>query len=192
MTGIDLSTQDPRVASGSPRSVPSVLVAGIGNIFFSDDAFGVEVVDRLLRRPVPAGVKVVDFGIRGLHLAHELLDGYDVLVLVDVMALDDAPGTVALVEIGERSEPGARPDGLVDTPPALDAHSISPEVVLGALGHLGGSIDRVLVVGCQPETCASGMGLSPTVAAAVAVAVDTVDRLLVDLSSRTERSEYTP
>ncbi len=65
-------------------------------------------------------------------------------------------------------------------------------MVLGALGHLGGSIDRVLVVGCQPETCASGMGLSPTVAAAVAVAVDTVDRLLVDLSSRTERSEYTP
>ena len=33
------------------------LVAGVGNIFLSDDAFGVEVVRLLSERPVPAGVE---------------------------------------------------------------------------------------------------------------------------------------
>ena len=40
-------------------------IAGIGNIFLGDDAFGVEVARRLARRALPEGVHVVDFGIRG-------------------------------------------------------------------------------------------------------------------------------
>ena len=40
-------------------------------------------------------VTVADFGIRGVHLAYELLDGYDALVLIDAMPLGEAPGTVA-------------------------------------------------------------------------------------------------
>ena len=43
-----------------------ILVAGIGNIFKGDDAFGVEVARRLAQSPLPAEVKVVDFGIRGM------------------------------------------------------------------------------------------------------------------------------
>ncbi|MGA9587502.1 MAG: hypothetical protein WBQ95_19385, partial [Terracidiphilus sp.] len=46
-----------------------ILVAGIGNIFLGDDAFGVEVVRRLMSRNLPAEARVVDFGIRGLDLA---------------------------------------------------------------------------------------------------------------------------
>ena len=79
-------------------SAPRVLVAGIGNIFFGDDAFGVEVAQRLAGRPMPEGVKVVDFGIRGVHLAYELLDGYDALVLVDALPMGEPPGTVAVIE----------------------------------------------------------------------------------------------
>ncbi len=75
------------------------LVAGIGNIFFADDGFGVEVARRLDERELPAGVQVADFGIRGVHLAYELLDGYDLLVLVDAMSLGEPPGTVAVVEV---------------------------------------------------------------------------------------------
>jgi len=52
-----------------------VLVAGIGNVFQADDAFGVEVASRLAARTRPPGVRVEDFGIRGVHLANELLDG---------------------------------------------------------------------------------------------------------------------
>ena len=48
-----------------------MLVAGLGNIFFSDDGFGVEVAQRLADEPHPDWVRVIDFGIRGLHLVYE-------------------------------------------------------------------------------------------------------------------------
>ena len=75
-----------------------MLVAGIGNIFLGDDGFGVEVAQRLADRPMPEGVQVADFGIRGVHLAYELLDGYDALVLVDAVPMGEPPGTVAVIE----------------------------------------------------------------------------------------------
>ena len=76
-----------------------VLVAGIGNIFLGDDGFGVEVAQRLRHRPPRDDVRVEDFGIRGVHLAYELLDGYEALVLVDAMPMGERAGTVALVEV---------------------------------------------------------------------------------------------
>ena len=41
-----------------------VLVAGIGNIFLGDDAFGVEVVNGLALRDLPENVCLADYGIR--------------------------------------------------------------------------------------------------------------------------------
>ena len=75
-----------------------VLVAGIGNIFLSDDAFGVEVAHRLSGRALPDGVRVEDYGIRGMHLAYDLLEGYDALVLVDAVPMGEPPGTLAVIE----------------------------------------------------------------------------------------------
>jgi len=192
VTSIDTA----QAGAGTGAAAPRVLVAGIGNIFLSDDGFGVEVIGRLADHPIPDGVKVVDFGIRGLHLAYELLDGYDVLVLVDALPIGEAPGTVALVEAEMPDGPsGPGPDG---TAPALDAHSMSPAVVLATLANLGGSIDRVLVVGCQPESVTEGIGLSASVAASVENAVTMVAEVLADLaaeadpSTRNQKSETTP
>ena len=56
---------------------------GIGNIFLGDDGFGVAVAGRLARRELPAGVDVVDFGIRGMDLAYALGEGYDAAILLD-------------------------------------------------------------------------------------------------------------
>ena len=74
---------------------PSILIAGVGNIFLGDDAFGVEVVRALAKRPLPAGVSVVDYGIRGFDLAYALLDPWDVVVIVDALPRGGAPGTGA-------------------------------------------------------------------------------------------------
>ena len=76
------------------------LVAGVGNVFQRDDAFGVEVVRLLAERPWPDGVEIADFGIRGIHLAYELLDGCDLLVLVDAAQRGQEPGTVTVLEVG--------------------------------------------------------------------------------------------
>ena len=80
-----------------------VLVAGIGNVFLGDDGFGVEVVQRIDPTSLPAGVDVADYGIRGVHLAYDLLDGrYGTVVMVDAVPLDEPPGTLAVLEVDGR------------------------------------------------------------------------------------------
>jgi hydrogenase maturation protease len=161
----------------------SVLVAGIGNVFLGDDGFGVEVVRRLLvePEPLPAGVRAADFGIRGVHLAYELLDGYDALVLVDALPQGGAPGTVYVFEPDPVGPPA---DG-----PAMDAHDMNPQAVLGLVRTLGGAVDRVVVVGCEPADVTDGMGLSPEVTAAVDQAVDTVREIAAELAAQTDSTE---
>ena len=78
---------------------PTILVAGIGNIFLGDDGFGVEVVRRLHRSAAqPERVRVVDFGIRGFDLAYALQDGYETTILIDAFPHGQTPGTVSVVE----------------------------------------------------------------------------------------------
>ena len=79
-------------------SLPRILVAGIGNIFLGDDAFGVEVVRRLSAREWPANVRVTDFGIRGYDLAYALLDGYDTTILIDACPRGELAGTLYVIE----------------------------------------------------------------------------------------------
>ncbi len=152
-----------------------VLVAGIGNIFLGDDGFGVEVVKHIDKCSLPDdvrnGVTIGDFGIRGVHLSYELLNGYDALVLIDAMPLGEAPGTVVTFE----------PDVESVDPTSVDAHSMNPAVVLGLLASMGGHVPRVVIVGCQPMTTDEGIGLSEPVLAAVAPAVDTVRQVLTDI-----------
>jgi hydrogenase maturation protease len=150
--------------------VTSTVIAGIGNIFNRDDGFGSAVAQELLQRPRPPGVRVEDYGIRGMHLALDLLEGCDLLVLVDALAGDDPPGTVCLLE-PDAAGPGAGP---------LDAHLLDPQAVLAMVAGLGAVIGRVLVVGCRPAYLGEGIGLSPPVAAAVDTAVAMVEDLITE------------
>jgi hydrogenase maturation protease len=155
-----------------------VLVAGIGNVFLGDDGFGVEVVHRLERGSLPDGVDVVDYGIRGVHLAYDLLDGaHDAVVLVDALPLPDPPGTLAVLEVPLDGDPPDRP---LETP-AVDAHGMTPLAVVGLLRDLGGDVRRVLVVGCRPAVVDERMELSAPVAAAVEPAAALVTDLVEDL-----------
>ena len=160
-----------------------VLVAGIGNIFMGDDGFGVEVANRLGERSFPPGVTLADFGIRGVHLAYELLDGYDALILVDAVPMGEPPGTLAVIE---PEDIGRLATG-EDAEPIVDAHSMSPEVVLATLSRLGGTIERILVVGCQPADLEEGMGLSPPVAEAVEGAAELCLQLVLEVMQPAER-----
>ncbi len=147
-----------------------VLVAGIGNIFNSDDGFGCEVARRLVERGVPDDVTAGDFGIRGIHLAYELLEGYEALVLVDATPQGGEPGTLYLIEIGA--------DDVAKGP--ADAHSMDPQQVIAQVRALGRTDLRIVLVGCEPASVEEGIGLSPVVAAAVDGAVDAVLELVSD------------
>ena len=153
-----------------------VLVAGVGNIFLGDDGFGVEVAGRLDPTTVPPGVKVADFGIRGVHLAYELLDGYDIVVLIDAVSRGDPPGTVSVIEhaAADTAEGG--------TLAAMDAHGMDPGAVLAMAGDLGATVDRVLVVGCEAADVGDGIGLSPAVSEAVPHAIDAIHQLLASIT----------
>jgi hydrogenase maturation protease len=149
-------------------SAAHVFVVGVGNIFLGDDGFGVEVAARMRSRPIPEGVRVEDFGIRGVHLAYELLEGYDLVILVDTIDVGEAPGTITVIE------PAPDTEGEV----APDAHDLDPVAVMGLLTDLGGSVGRMLVVGCQPADLGEQMGLSAPVAAAVDEAIRVVEELV--------------
>ena len=142
-----------------------ILVAGIGNIFLCDDGFGPEVLRRIATRELPSGVRAVDFGIRGVHLAYELLDGWDGLVLVDAVPNRGAPGTLRVFEIDDPSALGHA---------QFDAHAMDPGAVIASLNALGGELPPTVVVGCQVESIDEGIGLTPAVVGAVDDAVDAV------------------
>jgi hydrogenase maturation protease len=145
------------------------LVAGVGNIFQRDDAFGVEVIRLLADRPRPPGVQITDFGIRGVHLVYELLDGCDLLVLVDAAQRGYPPGTVSVLEVG--AEPGP-------ATAAMDGHGLVPDQVLSMLASMGCPPGRSLIVACEPADVSAGMGLSDRVRQALPHAVRAVEQIL--------------
>jgi hydrogenase maturation protease len=146
------------------------LVAGVGNIFQRDDAFGVEVIRLLAGRPVPSGVKVADFGIRGVHLVYELLDGCDLFVLVDAVQRGRPPGTVTVLEV--------EPTDMASPSGVMDAHGLAPDQVFAMLDSLGSRPGRSLVVACEPADVTAGMGLSDEVREALPHAVRAVEKIL--------------
>jgi hydrogenase maturation protease len=172
------------------RGTERVLIACIGNIFFGDDGFGVEVAQRLMNRKTkhyPESVQVIDFGIRGMELAYTLMDNeYDTLVLVDAVPRGGPPGTLYLIEPDVTNigiEQGAEAGRV-----ALDAHSMDPVKVLAYARSMGARPIRTLLVGCEPTASSAGeaytemqMGLSEPVQAAVDEAVKMIDSLVAEL-----------
>ena len=171
----------PSVPAPADGRHPTILIACIGNIFLGDDAFGVEVARRLLARPPRDHVRIIDFGIRGFDLAYALQDGYDTTILVDAYPHGQPPGTVSVVE------PDL--DQLDDAAPGADAalggfvqpHAMNPMNVIRMAKAMNGSLRRLLLVGCEPETLGPDeghMGLTPAVEAAVDRAVREIELLV--------------
>jgi hydrogenase maturation protease len=178
----------------------SILVAGIGNVFLGDDAFGVEVVQRLRarqREPWPTGVRVVDYGIRGIDLYYELLDCVDVAILVDATHRDGPPGALYVIEpsADRASESvGTRPDG--DASPVLiSPHALDPATVLRAVEAMGGKVGHIVLIGCEPESLGTEdgqegrMGLSDPVAAAVEEAVGMIEDMMRNCQAQATLAE---
>jgi len=146
-----------------------LLVAGIGNIFFGDDGFGPEVARALAAEPIE-GVKIEDYGIRGLHLAYELVSGYDRAFLIDAVPRGGEPGTLYVVE----------PE-LTETDAAPDAHRMDLENVFAFLKLTGGEAPPITIVGCEPSTAGEVIGLSEPVRAAVRPAAELIRRLIREM-----------
>lgn len=151
-----------------------ILIAGVGNIFLGDDAFGVEVIRQLSARKLPDGVTLRDFGIRGFDLAYALMDAWDLVVLVDAVPRGGTAGTIYVIEHDSRAATASDED-------ALQPHGMNPLAALEMVRSMGGTPPRIIVVGCEPDETGGQdgvMGLSDKVAAAVHDATRTVLQLV--------------
>src|SRR3984893_13471551 len=158
------------IEHAAQAKMPRILVAGIGNIFLGDDAFGVEVARRLSAREWPANVRVTDFGIRGYDLAYALLDGYDTTILIDACPRGEPAGTLYVIEPDVHELEAASAGSPEERQGAVEAHSMNPLNVLRLATSMGGPLKRVLLVGCEPDTLGpeeGQMGLSEPVEAGV-------------------------
>jgi hydrogenase maturation protease len=183
-TEVEPLEEDGTAEVAKPLDTKKILIAGIGNIFLADDAFGVEVANRLATQSFPPGVRVADFGIRGFDLAYALMDGYETTILVDAYPGQGEPGTLFVVEpaLAEINQGAAQPA-------TLDAHAMNPVSVLRMAAGMGAQLKRILLVGCVPATLGpqeGQMGLSEPVAAAVDEAV----KLIASLVTRVLAGEW--
>ncbi len=164
---------------------PRILIAGIGNIFLGDDAFGSEVARRLATRELPETVRVVDFGIRGFDLTYALLDGYDITIFVDATPRGGEPGTLYTIEpdLSELDDMDAQTA-------MIEPHGMNPLKVLALAKSMGGEFKRILLVGCEPaplEAEEGQMGLSAPVQAAVDEALNVIESLVTNLLAEAPR-----
>lgn len=149
-----------------------ILVAGIGNIFLGDDGFGSEVVRNAELPQDDPSVQVIDYGIRGMHLAYDLLEEWDTLVLVDAVPSRGHPGTLHVFQ-AEHESP-SRTSG-------LDGHGMDPAAVFDSLRALGGRPPYTVVVGCEAGSVEEGIGLTEPVARAVPRAARAVEGIVAAL-----------
>jgi hydrogenase maturation protease len=147
------------------------LIAGIGNVFFGDAGFGIEVARRLAAEPpdrLPAGTAVADVGIRSIDLAFDLLEPLELVVIAECMPRGGPAGTLYVTE-ADLDAPG-------DAPPA---HGLDLATVFAVVRALGGHVPPVVIVGCEPADAAVHLGLSPPVSSAIEFAVELVRALVV-------------
>jgi hydrogenase maturation protease len=160
-----------------------ILVAAVGNLWLGDDGFAGEVAKRLRAREPADDVAVADFGTGGLDLAYEVMRGYEALVLVDVSRQGGEPGTLYVMDVDQESIEAGIEDGA-----QIDPHGMDPETVLRFVKATGGWPGQVVVIACEPEQVEEvGIGLTPSVAAAVDDAVDLVAQTIEEVRCTSSR-----
>jgi hydrogenase maturation protease len=154
---------------------PHTLIAGIGNIFLGDDGFGCEVIRTLSTQDIPHGVKVVDYGIRGLDLAYALLEPYETVIFVDAISRGERPGTIYLLQ----------PAGpAVQEQVSLDPHSMDPVHLLAMARSLGEITAEIFIVGCEPFDFGDELEGRMALSGAVAEALPEAARAVLDIVCR--------
>ena len=145
-----------------------ILVACLGNIFYGDDAFGVEVFKELTKQPLPENVRVKDFGIRGIDLAFEIAENYALVILVDAVKIGAKAGSVFVLE----------PKRLENS--AVLTHDITPNKALQFAGNFKNRPEKMLLIGCEPANLEFNSAMSEPVKNAVAKAAAKILEIITD------------
>lgn len=158
----------------------NILVAGVGNVLRSDDAFGVEVANLLLERETVPNVTVVETGIAGIQLVSDLQDGYDAIIVIDTVDRERPPGTVMTIDYEVIDVHALDHNTKYDL--LADMHLATPERSLMVARALGVLPPIVKMVGVQPvDVDTMGIGMSDIVTNAIPVTIEEIDRCIASL-----------
>lgn len=159
-----------------------ILIACLGNIFYGDDAFGVEVAKLLSEQDLPENVKLTDFGIRGIDLAFELINDYELVILVDTIKIGAEAGSVFVLEpkLGENSE--------------NFTHDLTPTKAMHIASRLKTKPKKMLLVGCEPVNLEFNDEMSEEIRSAVEKAVgkilEIIEKEKINRDEKDEKDNY--
>ncbi|MHC5024562.1 MAG: hydrogenase maturation protease [Planctomycetota bacterium] len=148
-----------------------ILVLALGNLLLHDDGVGLALLERLrpVAEPDPR-VELLDGGTQGIALLPRLAGRHSVLIL-DAVALGADPGTIHVIADAR----SARPDR------GRTAHESNAGDLIAAAELIGDCPERLAVVGIEPKSIRTSVGLSEVVGRAVPDAVQEARRCLANL-----------
>ena len=177
---------EPASNGKAPPAPLRVLVAGVGNVLRQDDGFGIAVVHHLLdQEQLPPGVTVVETGIAGIRMVQELLDGYDVLIIVDAVQREGEPGQLYLLEA---EVPDIDELSYVERTDFLaDMHFTNPTRAMMLAKALDILPPQAYILGCQPAAYDDfELGLSPEIEKIIPLAATRIEEWVTELNQRVQ------
>ncbi len=156
------------------NDLPKILIAGVGNELRQDDAFGVLLAQKLQQEAVFASsVKIMEIGSAGIHLVQQLFDGYDILILLDIVKWGGVAGTIHFKEVEVKDIAQLPTDEKNEF--LADMHYINPLKALMMAKAINVLPRQVIFLGCESEDHEEiGIGVSAAVEAALPVAFEKI------------------
>ena len=161
------------------------VVLGLGNLLYGDEGFGIHAMQMLHDHLGSTdGLEFVDGGVLGLNLL-PLVESCCHLLLLDAIDAGKPPGTV--IELEKDKIPllsGVK----------LSEHQLGFQEVL-ALASLRENLqDHLHLVGVQPSSLSTGVGLSPEVTAGLSEVIQKAGEVLqiwglIEYSRQNEKNE---
>jgi len=150
-------------------SSEQIMILGVGNLLFTDEGFGIHVIEKLQKRfDFADNISVVDGGVLGLNLLGVISEA-DLLIVVDAIRNQDKPGTLYRLE-GE------------EIPERIRAKNSLHQVDLLETLTLCQALDKVpetVILGVEPENIEDlGVELTSTIQTRVD---PMIDRVLAEL-----------
>ena len=164
---------------------PEVMILGIGSILYSDDGFGIRVIEQIERDyEFPEEVLVVDGGVLGINLLG-VISKPKHLIVVDTMRNKGNPGEIYRIE-GEAIPERIRAKNSLHQVDFLEALTLCQAL---------DNVPKTVIIGVEPEDIQTlSLVLTPTVQAriepVIRMVLDELTRLGV--SHRRKLSDHVP
>ena len=152
------------MTDGLLEPVPPVLALGVGNSLLSDDGAGLILLERLRAAASwPDWVEWVDGGTQGIALLG-VLSGRRAVLILDAVQLGARAGSVHVLGMDQLRR--------FQGPAAATAHEGNALQLLATAEFTGDLPAWVRVVGIEPDSIRTGIGLTPAVADALPAALE--------------------